>query len=91
MVDDTKVQIPVLVVAGAQDRVTPASVCRQVAKKYQPDSTYKKFIDHGHWLTAEPGWQDIARHVADWLMGQVTNEAQAYINETCMRTAKTSP
>ena len=64
-------KIPVLVVGGTQDRVTPVSVCRQVADKYGSVSTYKEFNDHGHWVTAETGWQDIAHYIADWLREHV--------------------
>jgi hypothetical protein len=58
--------------------MTPASVCRQVAEKYKPVSTYKEFTDHAHWVTAEPGWQDIALYVADWLRQKETMEAPEY-------------
>jgi pimeloyl-ACP methyl ester carboxylesterase len=77
-VDGVKVQCPVLVVSGAHDRMTPASVCLQVAEKYRYVSTYKEFSDHAHWVTAEPGWQDIALYVADWLRQKETMEAPEY-------------
>ncbi len=66
-VDESKVTCPVLVVAGAKDRITPASVVRRVAKKYKVVSTYKEFDDHAHWVVAEPRWQDVAEYVAGWL------------------------
>jgi pimeloyl-ACP methyl ester carboxylesterase len=66
-VDESKVTCPVLVIAGAEDRITPASVVRQVAKKYKAVSTYKEFENHAHWVVAEPGWQEIAEYVAGWL------------------------
>lgn len=66
-VDESKVTCPVLVVAGAEDRIVPASVVQQVAKKYKAVSTYKEFPNHAHWVVAEPGWQEIAKYVSDWL------------------------
>jgi pimeloyl-ACP methyl ester carboxylesterase len=66
-VDESKVTCPVLVVAGAQDRITPASVVRKVAEKYKGVSTYKSFPNHAHWLLGEPGWQEVAGYVKDWL------------------------
>lgn len=66
-VGESKVACPVLVIAGTEDRVTPASVVRQVAKKYEAVSTYKEFRKHAHWVLAEPGWEEIAEYVADWL------------------------
>jgi len=72
-VDASKVTCPVVVVAGAQDRITPASVVRQVAKKYRGVATYKEFENHAHWVLAEPRWQEIAAYVADWLRPLRTN------------------
>ncbi len=66
-VDETKVTCPVLVVAGAEDRITPPAIVRRVAKKYKAVSTYKEFENHAHWVVAEPGWQEIAEYVAGWL------------------------
>jgi pimeloyl-ACP methyl ester carboxylesterase len=66
-VDETKVTCPVLVVAGNEDRIAPPSVVRRVAKKYSAVATYNEFDQHGHWLVDEPGWQDIANCVAEWL------------------------
>ena len=66
-VDESKVTCPVLVIAGAEDRITPASVVRRVAKKYKSVSTYKEFENHAHWVLGEPGWQEVAGHVKDWL------------------------
>ncbi|WP_319408042.1 alpha/beta hydrolase [uncultured Desulfosarcina sp.] len=66
-VDDSKVTCPVLVVAGAQDRITPASVVRKVAQKYKAVSTYKEFENHAHWVVAEPLWQEVAEYIGGWL------------------------
>ena len=73
-VDESKVTCPVLVIAGGQDRITPASVVRQVADKYEAVSTYKDFPNHAHWVVGEPGWREVAEYVSDWL-GKVLPEA----------------
>jgi len=69
-VDDAKVTCPVLVVAGAQDRITPASVVRKVAQKYKAVSTYKEFANHAHWVVAEPRWQEVAEYILGRLAGE---------------------
>jgi alpha-beta hydrolase superfamily lysophospholipase len=74
-VDDSKVTCPVLVIAGAEDRITPASVVRKVAKKYKSVSTYKEFENHAHWVLGEPGWQEVAGYVKDWLDQVLRKEA----------------
>ncbi len=66
-VDASKVTCPVLVIAGSEDRITPAVVVEKIAKKYEPLSTYKCFDDHAHWVIGEPGWQEIAGFVSAWL------------------------
>lgn len=66
-VDASRVDCPVLVVAGAEDRITPAAVVRKVARKYRAVSTYKEFENHAHWVVAEPRWQEVADYVAGWL------------------------
>lgn len=66
-VDKTKVTCPVLVVSGSDDRITPSSVVQKVANRYKPVSTYKEFERHAHWVVGEPGWEEIAEFVSDWI------------------------
>jgi pimeloyl-ACP methyl ester carboxylesterase len=66
-VDESKVTCPVLVIAGARDRITPVSIVRKVADKYRGVSTYKEFANHAHWVVGEPGWQEIAEYILNWL------------------------
>jgi pimeloyl-ACP methyl ester carboxylesterase len=67
VVDESKVTCPVLVIGVAGDRMTPVSVVREVAKKYQGVATYKEFAGHAHRLVAEPSWEEIAEYVDDWV------------------------
>jgi len=67
-VDESKVTCPVLVIGGAKDRITPASVVRRVAKKYKAvPAAYKEFENHAHWVIGEPGWQEVAEYVLGWI------------------------
>ncbi|MEJ2421786.1 MAG: alpha/beta hydrolase [Acidobacteriota bacterium] len=66
-VDETKIKCPMLIVGAQEDRITPASVVRKVAKKYGDRCEYKEFPGHAHWVLGEPGWEDVAGFVADWL------------------------
>jgi pimeloyl-ACP methyl ester carboxylesterase len=63
-----------LVIAGAEDRMTPPSVVRRVAEKYRTVATYRQFDNHAHWLVAEPGWQEIAEFVMSWIEQFVPTE-----------------
>jgi alpha-beta hydrolase superfamily lysophospholipase len=66
-VDESKVTCPVLIVAGKEDRITPVLVTRKIAEKYRSVAMYKEFSDHSHWVIAEPGWEQIAEYVEEWL------------------------
>lgn len=66
-VDESKITCPVLVVAGAKDRLIPPTVVKKVADKYNTVSTYKEFANHSHWIIGEPGWQETAAYVSEWL------------------------
>jgi len=67
-VDAQKIRCPVLVIAGKEDRITPVPVVKKVAEKYKPVAAYRE-IDHTHWVIGEPGWEDTAGYVAEWLGG----------------------
>ncbi len=73
-VDESKVTCPVLVIAGSEDRITPASVVRRIADKYKAVSTYKEFSNHSHWVVGEAGWEEIAQYIEGWLISQRSNQ-----------------
>lgn len=66
-VDESKVTCPILVISGAQDRITPALVTRKVANKYKTVSTYRELENHAHWVLSEPGWEEVAESISVWL------------------------
>ncbi len=72
-VDVQKIKCPVLVIAGKDDKIIPASVIKKVACKYKQVVTYEEF-DHTHWIIGEPGWEIIAGYVDKWLGGQTWAE-----------------
>jgi len=66
-VNEKKVKCPVLVIAGAEDHITPASVVRKIHEKYKDVSTYKELSGHAHWVVSEPGWEDVTELIHEWL------------------------
>ncbi len=66
-IDESQIKCPVLVIAGAHDKITPLTVVRRVADKYKTVSTFKVFAHHSHWLFAEPGWHNPAAFIYEWL------------------------
>jgi hypothetical protein len=45
----------------------PASIVKKIADKYQGMATYREYANHAHKVILEPGWQDIAEDIDDWL------------------------
>ncbi len=72
-VDVAKVTCPVLILSGRKDREHPISVVRKIAKRYERLATFEELPDHGHWLLAEPGWEELAERIERWL-GMVLRE-----------------
>ena len=61
------VHIPLLVIAGARDRITPAAICRKVARRYGRQAQYREYPDHAHWLPGEAGWEKVAQDCIKWI------------------------
>jgi non-heme chloroperoxidase len=66
-VAEEKIAVPMVVVCGAEDRITPASVSRRIAHKYKDVATYMEFPRHAHWIFGEPGWEKVAGNIHFWL------------------------
>ena len=64
-IHESLVRVPMLVVAGAADRIVSLALCRATAARYGAE--LKTYDDHAHWLVGEPGWTAIADDVAAWL------------------------
>ncbi len=66
-VNASNVTCPMLVISGAEDRITPVSIVEKVAEKYKHVSTHKTFENHAHYIIAEHGWEEIAEFISNWL------------------------
>lgn len=66
-VEIDKVQCPVLIVSGAEDRAVNPDTCRALARLYGDRATFLSVQDHAHFLFMEPGWEKPAAQIADWL------------------------
>ena len=72
-VDARRVRSPMLVVAGREDRLTPAKMVRKIAQKYGAE--LRVYDGHAHMVLVEPGWEAIARDIATWLDGTRLSQA----------------
>lgn len=62
---------PLLVAAGGKDRITPASVCKKIARRYGARADYVEYPDHAHWVLGEPGWETVAQDCINWIKDKV--------------------
>ena len=68
-VDERKVRCPVLSVSAGDDRFVVPRVGRALARKYGAD--YLEFAGHGHFILREPGWEEPAARIAEWIESAV--------------------
>jgi pimeloyl-ACP methyl ester carboxylesterase len=69
-IDFRKPGAPLLIVAGSNDHIIPASLNYSNFTKYQrPHSItdFKEFPGRTHWVIGQDGWEEVADHVSAWL------------------------
>jgi pimeloyl-ACP methyl ester carboxylesterase len=68
--DFSKPRPPLLIVAGSDDHIIPASLNHDNFKRYAKTpavTEYREFTGRNHWIIAEAGWQEVADFVLQWL------------------------
>jgi pimeloyl-ACP methyl ester carboxylesterase len=69
-VDFKKPHVPLLFIAGAKDNIIPSSLNLANFKVYMdPHSMreFKEFPDRTHYICGQPGWQEVAQYIAEWI------------------------
>lgn len=69
---------PLLILAGADDRIVPASLVRRNHRKYAKSSAvtdFREFPGRTHWIIAQQGWQEVADFAHEWIKGQAPRAA----------------
>lgn len=62
-----RVQVPILVLCGSDDKVTPPATCRAVARRYPGRAVYREIAGLSHFTFGEPQEDAVIGTVADWL------------------------
>ena len=71
-IDEDKIAVPILTIAGAQDRATPCETVKAIADKYaKVGGEYREYRDHAHWIIDEPGSDRVASDIDAWLGAKV--------------------
>ena len=61
---------PLLLVAGSNDHLIPASLNQTNYKKFKRSASitdFKEFAGRTHFIIGQPGWEEVADYVAAWL------------------------
>jgi pimeloyl-ACP methyl ester carboxylesterase len=71
---------PLLIIAGAEDHVSPVSINRSELKHQQKAhavTAYKEFPARQHFLLGQEGWQEIADFALAWALNPVGGELES--------------
>jgi pimeloyl-ACP methyl ester carboxylesterase len=69
-VDFSKPHRPILFIAGDADHTIPFQLNQENFKKYTDKSSitdYKLFSGRNHFVLGQPGWEEIAIYISEWL------------------------
>lgn len=64
---------PLLFIAGEKDQIVPASLNEKNYKAYTDTNSvtaFKEFPNRSHYICGEPGWEEVAEYVYNWLQAQ---------------------
>lgn len=65
-IDFEKITCPIFIGVGKHDRVTLSSSAKALHKHY-PQSHFKEYDNHAHWIIAERGWEMVARDIQTFI------------------------
>jgi pimeloyl-ACP methyl ester carboxylesterase len=80
---------PLLLIGGEKDEIIPAHLTEKNAKAYTDEgsiTTFKEFDGRSHYICGEPGWEEVAGYVAEWLARRVGIGAAYSRTDTTART-----
>ncbi|KAA5532340.1 alpha/beta hydrolase [Taibaiella lutea] len=69
-IDFNKPHAPLLLISGSSDHTIPSSLNYSNYKKYSDNGSvthFKEFADRNHFVLGQPGWQEIATYIQQWL------------------------
>lgn len=69
-IDFKKPHEPLLMIAGEKDNIIPSALNKSNFAAYKDKESireFREFKGRGHYIVGEPGWEEVANYVADWL------------------------
>ena len=70
VIREERFQVPTLTIAATKDRATPAKAVRKMKDKYARapvPGDFREYENHAHWILDEPGSDQVAADILDWL------------------------
>lgn len=71
---------PLLLIAGAKDHVSPASVVKanfDLYRKSMAITDYKEFPERTHFILGQQGWDEVADYAISWAEAHSLNRSMA--------------
>jgi pimeloyl-ACP methyl ester carboxylesterase len=65
--------VPLLFIGGEKDEIIPFELSERNAKAYTDAgsiSGFKEFANRGHFICGQPGWEEVAGYISEWLQKQ---------------------
>jgi alpha-beta hydrolase superfamily lysophospholipase len=65
--------VPMLFISGKEDQIVPTELVEKNSKAYTDETSvaaYKEFENRSHYICGEPGWEEVASYVYNWLEQQ---------------------
>lgn len=63
--------VPLLFISGKEDQIVPTELVEKNSKAYTDDvsglSSYREFEGRSHFICGEPGWEEVASFVYNWV------------------------
>lgn len=63
----SKVNIPILFVAGGLDNASPVLISEKLKKKYKANAELKIVKNNAHWMMEEENWKEISTTIINWI------------------------
>lgn len=66
---------PLLLIGAEKDEIIPAALVRRNAHAYEDERShheYREFTGRSHFICGEPGWEEVAESISNWLQGHLT-------------------
>lgn len=63
----SRVDIPILFIAGGIDNASPVKISKKLMKKYKTKTELKVFENNAHWMVEENNWKEIAEYITNWI------------------------